>query len=54
MLMINTKVYKDIERLSGIPSGLFAFRFVQILLENGLIEPWQVIFNPNPVFRILG
>ena len=54
MLMINTKVYKDIERLSGIPSGLFTFRFVQILLENGLIEPWQVIFNPNPVFRILG
>lgn len=51
--MVSTKVYRDIEKLSGIPSELFPFRFVQLLLENGLIEPWQVIFNPNPVFRIL-
>jgi hypothetical protein len=52
--MVLTKVYKDIEKLSGISGEMFAFRFVQILLENGLIEPWQVIFNPNPLFRILG
>ena len=52
--MICAKVYRDIENLSGTPSELFAFRFVQILLENGLMAPWQVIFNPNPVFRILG
>lgn len=52
--MISSKVYRDIEKLSGTPGELFAFRFVQILLENGLIEPWQVIFNPNPIFRILG
>lgn len=52
--MISTQVYKDIEKLSGVSGEMFTFRFVQILLENGLIQPWQVIFNPNPMFRILG
>ena len=51
--MVSTKIYRDIETLKGIPNELFVFRFVQIMLENGLMEPWMIIFCSNETFRIL-
>jgi hypothetical protein len=38
---------KRIGELRGLAGEEFYWRFVFILLENGLMEPWQVVFRSS-------
>jgi hypothetical protein len=43
---------RRIEELEGADPDSYCFRFMIILVETGVMQPWEVIYNDNYLYRI--
>lgn len=46
------RAYKELPRLRELDSDLFCYRLMVLLVETGLMAPWEATYNGNSLFRI--